>query len=249
MSEEMRKRRGDFPNSRTAAFVGRSSFQQIQMLQQLRSRRPFRERELPDQARAANELRHALEVEVIQCRPGARGGVERSPANQLLALQVLDQRRVESSHKLRRRVEALPDQPGLSPANQRLHLRVSSIARSLYEDEAVRSRGRRAIELPLRRRHPFLVLVPVVESEQPDIDVAPFDLVQVELVRPSIGRRGVLEQEDLEESPDQRVVADVVAQCRALFGELALHAADEDTKGVHVEPCSSLTPRAPDAPA
>ena len=74
--------------------------QQVQMLQQLRTRCPLWERELSDQARGADELRHALVVEVIQCRPDARGGVERLPANQLLALQVLDQRRVEPGHKL-----------------------------------------------------------------------------------------------------------------------------------------------------
>ena len=46
--------------------------QQVQMLQQLWCRRPLRERELPDQARRADELRHALDVEVVQCGSRAR---------------------------------------------------------------------------------------------------------------------------------------------------------------------------------
>ena len=93
-----------------------------------------------------------------------------------------------------------------------------SVARSLHEDETVSSHGGRTVELPLGRRYAFLVLVPVVEAEQPYVDVAPIDFVQAELVRPQIGGRDILEQEDFEEPPVERVGPDVVARCRTFSG-------------------------------
>ena len=169
--------------------------------------------------------------------------VERPPTDQFPALQILDQRGVEPGDQLRRRVESLPDQTGLRLADQRPHLRVPGVvARILHEDQAVRPDDGGVIELPLRRRHAFVVLGSVVAAEQPDVQVASFDFVEVEIVRPSIGRGSVLEQESVEEPTHQHVVANVVAQCRPLRGELALHAADEDAEGRHDVRCPGTTP-------
>ena len=209
-----------------------SLVQQVQMLQQLARGSLLRERELPGTACSAGELRHPLEVEIVQRRLGTRGRVEGSPANQLPGFQILDQRRVESGNQLCRRVEPLPDQARLSLAYQRSHLRMAGVCdRSLHEDQAVRSDGSRAVELTFRRRYSFVVLVSVVPAEQPQVDFAPFNFVKVKLVRPPIRGRRVLEQEDFEKPPHQNVVPDIVPQNRPLFGELTLDAADEDTNG------------------
>ena len=215
------------------------------MLQQLPRQRPFRERELAHSACRANELGHPLDVEVAQCRLDAWGRVEGSPADQIPALQILHQRRVESGHQLRHRAEALPDQPSLSLADQRLHLGMPGNARSLYEDQPMRSHCRRVVELPLRRGYAFVVLASVVGAEQPYVDVAALNFIEIKLIRPSGGRRDFLEQEYFEEASNQHIGPDVVAQCLPLVRELALHAADKNAKGNHAEPRRPLMVGAP----
>ena len=122
-------------------------------------------------------------------------GVERSPADQILDLQILDQRRIESGHQLGRRVESLPDQPRLGLADQHLHLRMSGVVSlALHEDQAMGADRGRVFELPLCRRLAFVVLASVVAAEQTHVDIGSFHFVQVEIVRSAIGCGIVFEQ-------------------------------------------------------
>ena len=66
---------------------------------------------------------------------------------------------------------------------------------ALHEDQAMLAERARAIELPFRRRDSLFILRAVGVAEQPDVQVAAPDFVQVEVVRASVRRRRVLEQE------------------------------------------------------
>ena len=101
------------------------------------------------------------------------------------------------------------------------------------------AKRRGAVELPLRRRHPRVVFGPVFLSEQPHIEIAPFNFVQVKLIGGPVCRRDVLEQEHLEEPPHHRVFAQIGAQRFALPRELTLHAAQKDAEGNHLAESST----------
>ena len=54
------------------------------------------------------------------------------------------------------------------------------------------------------------------------------NFVEIELIRPSVGRRGILEQEHIEEPSYENVVVHIVSQRSPFLREFALYAADED---------------------
>ena len=217
--------------------------QQVQMLQQPLGGNVFRQREVPGSARDADEEGHPLAVEIIQRRILADRRVERPPTEQFPDFQVLHQRGVESGLQFFQGVEPLSDQPGLGLADQRPHLRMPcAVFNALHENEAVHTESGRAVELPLRRRNPRFVFVPIPPAEQPDVEVAPLDFVQIKFIGPPVRRRYVLEQEHVEETPQQRIFAHIVTQRLALLRELALHAADEDADGGHALGRSLPTP-------
>ena len=219
--------------------------QQVQMLQQPLGGNVLRQREVPGSARDADEEGHPLAVEIIQRRILADRRVEGSPTEQFPDFQVLHQRGVDPGLQFFQGVEPLSDQPGLSLADQRPHLRVPcAIFCALHENEAMHAESGRAVELPLRRRNPRFVFAPIPPAEQPDVEVAPLDFVQIEFVRPLIRRRCVLEEEHVEETPQQRIFVHIVTQRLALLRELALHAADEDADGDHALSRSVWNPTA-----
>ena len=208
--------------------------QQVQVPQQPVGRHVLWQRKLSGPPRDADEKAHPLLVKVVQSRLRARSRVERPPAQQFPAFQVLHQRRVQARPQLLDGAEPPPNQPRLRPADQRAHLRMPGpVVRPLHENQPVRAVSRRVIELPLRRRRSRLVLRAVAPAEQPHVDVASLHFVEVQLVGPPVRRRRVLEQEQVEEPPQQRIAAHVLAQRLALLRELALHAADEDAHRSH----------------
>ena len=210
------------------------------MLQQSLGGHVLRQREPPGSARDADEEGHPVEVEVIQRRIRTGSRIERSRTQELLDFQILHQRSIQRGLQLLQGVEPLPDQSGLRLADQRPHPGVPrAILGPLHENQAMHAERGRTVELPFRRRDPFSIFAPIPPTEQPDIEVAPLYFVQVELVGPLIRRGRVFEQEHVEEAPQERILAHVVAQRLALLSELALHAADEDAKGFHGATCSS----------
>jgi hypothetical protein len=99
--------------------------EQVQVLQQLVRRRVPGEGKPAGLSRRADEPSHALRVQVIERRLGARGGVEGAGADRLLPLQVFHQRRVQSRHQLRGAAEPFPDQTRLAPGDEGAHLGVA----------------------------------------------------------------------------------------------------------------------------
>ena len=105
--------------------------------------------------------------------------------------------------------------------------------RSLHEDQPVLLQFGGAVELALGRGDSLGVLASVVLSEQAHVDVAPLNLLQIDPIWALIGSRHFLEQKNLEETPHERVTAQVVADAFPLPCEFALHAADEDADRGH----------------
>ena len=180
----MRNRCGDFPNSHTAALVSRSSLSRFRRSSNCGAGASSASGNcLARRAVRANRaIRSKSRSSTVARAQGGR--VERSPADQILDLQIFDQRRIESGHQLGRRVDSLPDQPRLRLADQPLHSRMSGVVSSaLYEDQAMGADGGRVVELPLGWRFAFLVFASVVAAEQPHADIDSFDFVQVEIVQ------------------------------------------------------------------
>ena len=202
--------------------------QQVQMGQQFLGRCFFGQGELPHPARSADEPTHSLTVEIVQCRVRAGSRVEWPPADQLLVLQILDQRGVEFGFQFFCGVEPLSDQSGLGLADQRPHFGMpGTVVLALDEDQAVDAEGTRMVELPFRRRNVGTILAAIAPAEQSYIDVATLDFIQIERVWPLVRGRGVFKQEHVEKSAQQRIAENIIAQRRSLLDELALHAADE----------------------
>ena len=197
--------------------------QQVEVLEQRLRRRVLRQRKLPRPSRGADERRHTVAVEVVERRIRARRRVERPPAQQLPAFEVLHQGRVEPGHQIGRGAEPAAHQVGLRPVDQRLHPGMPRFAgRALDEDQPVLAECLRPVELAFRRRHAVGVQRPVLAAEQSDVEIAALDLLQVE----RFGRRSVAgtssKQERLEEPPHPRVAPQMGTQRRPLFRELTL---------------------------
>ncbi len=204
------------------------------MLQQFLGRSAIDEGELSGLSGRTNEPRYTLRIQILYLRLRARSRVEGTGADQLLLLQISDQRRIQSCDKFGGGVEPLSDQARLRPSNEGTHLRVAGlVVRALDVDEPVLSFGSGEVKLPLGRREPLGVLDAVVVSEQPDIEVAASNFVQIQVIYAAVGGRDVFEKEDLDESPHQCVASQVVTEGRPLVDKLLLHAADEDANGGH----------------
>ena len=102
---------------------------------------------------------------------------------------------------------------------------------ALDENEAVLVKLGGVLEFAMERRKAAVVFDALVVTEYGDEDVAARDLVEVNFVGPAVGGGHVFEDERHEETAEQRVVAQVVAQGGALCGEFALHRADENAFG------------------
>jgi hypothetical protein len=112
--------------------------------------------------------------------------------------------------------------------NQGLHLRVSpKIVGAFDEDQPMLATARGHVEFPLGRRDAFRVLKAVLAPEQAHVHIAALHFVQVHLVGAAVGGWDFLKQKQLEESPQQRIAAQIRREGRPLGGELLLHTAHE----------------------
>jgi hypothetical protein len=160
----------------------------------------------------------------------------------LPVLKVLNQGGIEPRNQFRGGGHSTADElvPGL--LDQRPHLGGPlGIVGPLHEDQSVLMELGGLLELPLSGRDTLSVLVAIVVAEQPEVDVAAFHLVQIHLIGPTVRRGNLLEQETLEEAPQEGISEEVVPEGHALLRELLLHAADENAQGLHTNPI--LPPR------
>ena len=167
---------------------------QVQVLQQFGGRCIGGEGEPAGRSGRTDEPCHPFRVQNAGRRPGTRGRVEGTGADQLLLHQVLDERRIQPGDQFRGGIEPLPDQPRLCPSDERTHLWMAVIiVRAPDIDEPALPLGSGEIELPFGRGEPSGVLGAVVTPEQPDIDVTTPNLVEVQVVSAAVGGRDVLE--------------------------------------------------------
>ena len=219
---------------------GAAGVEQVEMGQQLLGCGFLRQVEAPRLAGAAQEGRHPLLVQVGKHGITAGGRIEGAVADQFMVFQILHQGGIQAGDQFGGGDEAAADQLVARQPDQRLHLRLAAgIVRTLHEDQPVLVERRGVGELPRRRRQPLRILEPVLVTEQPDIEVAARHFLQIYRVRAAVGGGHVLEQKRLEETADQCIAAQPVAQSRPLCGELLLDTADEDAQGPNT---SSILP-------
>ena len=85
------------------------------------------------------------------------------------------------------------------------------------------------VVLSFGRSDPLLVFEPVLVAEHPEIDVATIDFCEVDIIRPPVARRQLLEEKDLGDETSQDGIAEQEClEVRTNFGEFLLDAADED---------------------
>lgn len=158
---------------------------------------------------------------------------------------MLDEAGVHREAQFIRARESPSDQLRRNATDQRAHLRMAAfVVGALDIDHPVLAFGARQVELALGRRDALRILETVVVPEQPDEHVAAPHFVEIQLIRATVGGRHVLEQEDLEEAPHQRIATQVIAQGRPLLGELLLHAADENADRGHAVAALPVTTEA-----
>lgn len=130
--------------------------QQVQMLEKVIRSDGLCERKSSRVARRLNEPCHPRGIKIVQARTVTNRGIERPPSNPLGYVQVPYKGRVECRDEFVGCIEAFPDQSGLRPVHQGLHLGMPAPrGGSLHEDQAVRPGNRGLIEFALRRGKPL----------------------------------------------------------------------------------------------
>lgn len=89
------------------------------------------------------------------------------------------------------------------PDHQGRHPRIAPHIGPLDEDQTLPTRSGGSIKLSLRWEDSLGIHCPVLATEETDIDRGLFGLLQIRLIRTPARGRQILEQEDLEELPQQ----------------------------------------------
>jgi len=90
-------------------------------------------------------------------------------------------------------------------------------------------------KLQLGRRLARLVLPSILVTEYGKVDVTPFNLAQVDIIRFSVSGRNIFEQEHIRYEPaKQRVVVDKILYGTPFHCQFLLHAADENAISVGI---------------
>ena len=221
--------------------VGRPPpLQQVKLCQQFARVPIFGQRKITQSAGAGDEPPQALRIQVAQHGAVAVCGIEIVPPHQQAVFHVLRQSRIQPGEQFRHAVEAAADQFPFRPGDQGRHPLVARRARAaLDEDQPRLSQFAGIAELALGRRHSVRVRSAVIVAEQPQVQVALPQLLQIHLLRPPTDRGHVLEQKNVEASVQERAFPEMRTQGRPLPGELLLHAADENPLPAHVPACPS----------
>ena len=227
--------------------------EQVQMFQNFPWRRVLRQRKSPGPPRYAHKTLDACGREVRQRRVRTPHRIERAGAHQLLRLQILHQGGIHPGNQFGTAGEAAADhlRPGLP--DQRPHLgMLLLVIRAFDENQPMLVPPGGQFKFPFRRRNPLRVLEAVFVAEQAHIDIAPFDLIEINVVRPAVGGGDFFKEKRLKEPAQQRIAAQIIPQRRPFPGELLLHRTDEDAQrhrvplfAINHQPSTLNQPRPP----
>ena len=208
-----------------------AAVEQVQVRQHVGGRSLLDQRVLTLAARRGKEAPELLFGDIGKVRARAGRGVERPGSQAARAFQLIDQAGVNGGHQLGCAGNPATNELPAGALDQLLHLRVPGSGLVLYRvDQSHLVEPGRLVELPLRRRYARGTLPTVAAGEEPKVDVGPAHLGEVDLVRPLVAGRQLLEEEDVEEAPQQGVVANEIGQRTAFGRQLLLHAAHEDAQ-------------------
>ena len=91
------------------------------------------------------------------------------------------------------------------------------VVRTFHVDETRLAQGGGLVELAFGGRKAGGVFVAVFLTEQADVNRASANFVKVNIIRPAVGGGQILEQENIEESPERRVAANKITDCPAFL--------------------------------
>ena len=114
-------------------------------------------------------------------------------------------------------------------ADEGAHLRVATVViRGFHVNETRLAQGGGLIEFAFGGRQTSGVFITIFLAEQADVNCTSANFIQVNVIGPAVGGGQVLEQENLEESAEQCVSANEVANSPAFVCQFLLHTANED---------------------
>lgn len=94
-------------------------------------------------------------------------------------------------------------------------------ARSTLVDQTCFVFLRGPVVLSFGGSDPLLIFEPVLVAEDPEIDIATIDFCEVDIIRPPVARRQLLEEKDLGDETSQDCIAEKEGlEVRTNFGEI-----------------------------
>ena len=185
--------------------------------------------------RRIDEITDLLFVQIRQRRIRVLGRIEGKYPDDLLVFQITDQRGINRRPQFVDVGKRFADDLLFRFGDQH---RLPRIPFDGFADEhqpgLVQLRG--PVVLPFRRRNAAGVHVPVFPSENPQINIGAFHLLQIHGLRRRGLRGRFLENKRFEEFPEQSIAADIRAQHCSFFGKFTLYAADENSDRCHHPP-------------
>jgi hypothetical protein len=175
--------------------AGPLTIEQIEMCQRLPRRRLLRERIAAFAPGGAQKPAQLFLGEFVQSRPWASCGVEWCRAQAAGTLQMLYKACIQRRSEFRDAAKASTDELGARLTDQRLHLGVTILVVSTFDENEPRfPLGGGLVKLALGRRDASGVLETVLLSEQAQVHGASIYFVQIHVVRPAITGREVFER-------------------------------------------------------
>jgi len=178
---------------------------------------------------ASDKPRDHLSIDIVECRVSARSLLERPAVDGAVGGKVVHEALLNEPDELLGRGEAPPNQLPTRLTGQTPHPWVTPlVVCAPHEDEPCLAALGCTIELAMRGRNAVLILGAVLLAEEPKVDGALVNALDVRLAGSPVSGRQLLKEEDLKEPAQQGVGADVIGDSTTFLREPLLYAADED---------------------
>lgn len=168
--------------------MGRASVvEQVEMREHVLRRRVLWERKIAPAASLHEKPRDFVEIQIAEGRVSAVARIKGRKTDQFVRFQHFDQTRVYGRDQFLAGVEAAADEFAACRADEVHHFGMPGVVGvPLNENQTFLAGCRRRIEFPMGWRKTVGVLPAVLISEQGQINVAPRDFVQIDLVGSSV---------------------------------------------------------------
>ena len=213
------------PTARAIGVTGLAGVEQVKVSQGFGGGRVFGDGVLPLATGQTEKPFQLVLGKVGQGGIGTSRRVKGAGAQASGPFQMIDQAGVEGVNV----VEAAADQLRARPKDERAHFGMATmVVLAFHIDETRLTQSCGLIELVFGGRQASSVFMPVFLTEQPDVNGAPTDFVEIDLIGATVRGGQVFKQEHVKESAEQGITANVITNGPAFFRQLLLHTADEN---------------------